>query len=233
MKEEAAFSAFLPKEKWDDSTAVASHHFLGILRSSSKANEKIAITPDMIGKLTENHVSVLVQRGVGKKWNFEDIEYADQGAELFDNAIDVIKQSSLILKVSNFTLDELALFSEGQTLISYTNFKQLRKKEVETIVAKKINALAYNLITDREGKVVVDNIVQQILGVNAREIAFSEFLLPILITLIFNRIRFAVQTNPAILQSIYCYGGILTHRELAEKFEMKWQDILLLCWNWN
>lgn len=233
MKGKTSFSELLPQEQWGGDTSTTVHHFLGVLASSTKKTDKFMVSPDMVGKFTENHVSVLMQRGVGKKWGIQDIEYADQGAELFDEQLQVIEAASLIVKTSNFTAKELSLLKEGQTIISDTDFSLLKKEDAVLLKNKKVNALAYNLITDREGKRVVDNMAQQILGDKARDIAFSEFLLPIIINLMFNRIRFAVQTNPAILQSIYCYGGILTNRELAETLQMKWQDILLLCWNWN
>ncbi len=222
-----------PQEEQFGVAPTTTNCYLGILKNNDSATNNWMISPDMVAKLTENHVSVLMQRGVGEKWGFHDLDYADEGAELFDDTQSVIQTANIVLKISNFTFEELSLIKEGQTLISCVDFNKMTTSDAEMMVKAKVNALALNLITDRDGHIILENMQNNILGEKARQIAFTEFLLPFLIVLMFNRIRFAIQTNPAILQSIYCYNGILTHREFAEKHNLKWQDILLLCWNWN
>lgn len=222
-----------PQEEMFGIAPTTTNCYLGILKDNDSGANNWIISPDMVSKLTENHISVLMQRGTGEKWGFQDLDYADEGAELFDDIGSVIQTANIVVKTTNFTSQELSLMKEGQTLISCVDFNTMTCSDAEIMEKTKINALAFNLITDRDGHLILENMQKNILGEKARQISFAEFLIPILIVLMFNRIRFAVQTNPAILQSIYCYNGILTHREFAEKHHLKWQDILLLCWNWN
>jgi hypothetical protein len=70
--------------------------FLGI---NDSATNNWMISPDMVAKLTENHVSVLMQRGVGETWGFHDLNYADEGAELFDDTQSVIQTAKYIKNI--------------------------------------------------------------------------------------------------------------------------------------
>lgn len=231
MKKDDSFFELNPDE---ESLGIASKsHFkvLGILKSSSLSD--LIITPNIVKILVENHVKVLIQRGIGEKQDFKDMDYADVGAELYDDVFTIIKHSSILIKTSHFNSLELSFLREEQTIISNENFKDFVLSDIQFLIKKKINALSYNLAMGKSGKNIVKSLEEQGLDLVVRQTLFSNFIISFLISLIFNPLRYAVQTNLTILQSIYCYQGVLTNQRLAESFQLPWKDILLLCWNWN
>jgi alanine dehydrogenase len=159
--------------------------------------------------------------------------YADVGAELYDDPLIIVSSSSILFKSSQFNSFELLLLKKEQTIVSYENFNDFILPDIQSLFEKRINALSYNLAIGKNGKSIVKSLEDSTLNAATKQALFSDFITPFLTSLIFNPFRYAVQTNLAILQSVYFYQGILTNKELAERFQLPWKDILLLCWNWN
>ncbi len=233
MKMSDSFFELNPEEEGLDLASKSHFRVLGILKSSGSSSSDLIITPDIVKKLVDNHIKVLVQRGVGENRNIKDMAYADVGAELYDDPLIIVSSSSILFKSSQFNSFELLLLKKEQTIVSYENFNDFILPDIQSLFEKKINALSYNLAIGKNGKSIVKSLEDSTLNAATKQALFSDFITPFLTSLIFNPFRYAVQTNLAILQSVYFYQGILTNKELAERFQLPWKDILLLCWNWN
>lgn len=207
---------------------------VGFLKGNSFSPEnQVLIKPDIVGELVKNQVVVRVERKIGAS-AFIDLDYADVGAEIEDDADEVISHSNIIVKLAPLTSDELILLKNKQIIISYTDLSSLSSDDILVLQQKKITAISLDKALDSNGKHLINNILSWKVDAAIQCDALGNYILSLLFALIYNTyVRYAVQMNPALLQTIYCYQGVITDKQLGEKYQLYWKDILLLCWNWN
>ena len=100
--------------------ATAQHSFaVGILKGNALTPKKeIVIPPYSVETLVENHVPVRTERGMGKGADFIDLDYADAGALIEDDARYVFQKSDILVSLSPLTTEELSQLKESQILIT-------------------------------------------------------------------------------------------------------------------
>ncbi len=220
------------KESVDVST-MQRNYSVGFLQNNLLRKNSMVITPSVVQKLVDNHVPVWVQRGLGKD-NYIDLDYADVGAFLEDEASEVISRADIIVQLAPLTVEELSQLKDNQIVISYTDLEMVSKEDLSVLQQKKITALSLDDALDANGNRLVSTILGWNVDISVKCVALEDFLLAVFFALIFTgNIRHAVQRNPALLQIIYCYKGIITHKKLSDKYSLLWKDLLLLCWDWN
>jgi NAD(P) transhydrogenase subunit alpha len=91
---------------------------IGVAKERAAGEERVALGPDSIVKLIKAGASVFVERGAGTDAGFPDAVLQKAGATIVDGAAALYSTSAIILRVQPPTIDEVALFPEGSTLIS-------------------------------------------------------------------------------------------------------------------
>jgi len=83
------------------------------------ANERrVALTPDVAGRLTKGGHAVVIERGAGMAAFFSDEAYSAAGATIGDRAT-VLGQSDIVLQVQAPHAAELAQYREGSALVAF------------------------------------------------------------------------------------------------------------------
>ena len=90
---------------------------IGVLKESTPQEKRVAITPNVISKISKLGYKVLVETGLGQNASFSDLEYKSSGAIVSD--VDDIWSCDIILKINKPTHDETDKLSKNQTLISF------------------------------------------------------------------------------------------------------------------
>lgn len=72
---------------------------IGLLAESGGDERRVALTPDETAQLVERGWNVLVESGAGELANFTDDMYASAGAELADDARDVLRTTDVVVKI--------------------------------------------------------------------------------------------------------------------------------------
>ncbi|WP_257297068.1 Re/Si-specific NAD(P)(+) transhydrogenase subunit alpha [Endozoicomonas sp. YOMI1] len=90
---------------------------IGIPGEVQENENRVAATPDTVGKLQKLGFDVVVERGAGVKASFEDEAFTQAGARAVDR--DEVWNSDIILKVNAPIDDEIALLKDGATLASF------------------------------------------------------------------------------------------------------------------
>ncbi len=100
--------------------ATAQHSFaVGILKGNALTPKKeIVIPPYSVETLVENHVPVRTERGMGKDADFIDLDYADAGALIEDDARYVFQKSDILINLRSLTAEELNQLKDNQILIT-------------------------------------------------------------------------------------------------------------------
>jgi len=231
---EADFELDTQREKVDQ--ALAQHVFsVGILKGNTLTPKKnVVILPYTVETLVENHVSVMVERGLGSGAEFIDLDYADSGAEIEDEQGQVIRKADILVCLRPLSPGELLKLRDDRMVILPMSTGEISAAQLAVMHEKKITALSLRLVKN----VVGEELLQDILGAQGGNLrasaALGDLVLSLIFPLLFARnLREAVRMYPSLLNAIYCYKGILTRQEIAERLHLPWSDLLQLCWDWN
>ena len=192
------------------------------------------LTPNAVRTLTDQQVKVFAQFGLANHNPFSDTDYADAGAEFTHHYADLALLSNLILKFDAFTLDQIALSKENQILFSILSPENLSPEYLEAVNEKKITMICLDLLKDDSGIPVIDKIRKETLSESGFQIALSNYVLPLIDTLVHApSITYALQRAPELIQAYLCHAGTLCHQPTAEQLHLPWRDIVSLCWDLN
>ena len=92
---------------------------IGVPREIAAGEKRVASVPDVVEKLAKLGFTVAVQSGAGDAANFADDTYRAAGAQVLPSAADIWSTADIVFKVRPPTPEEVALMSEGQTLIGF------------------------------------------------------------------------------------------------------------------
>jgi NAD(P) transhydrogenase subunit alpha len=89
---------------------------IGVPKESAAGERRVALVPEIVGKLVPSGFDVLVERGAGEAAAFPDAGYEEAGARLVDDAW---SEADGIVKVQKPSGEEIARLREGQVLIGF------------------------------------------------------------------------------------------------------------------
>ncbi|MDB5256162.1 MAG: pntA [Chitinophagaceae bacterium] len=147
---------------------------IGIPQELDLTEKRVCLTPEAVALLVNNGHIVSIESGAGTKAKFLDREYNEAGARIVYSHQEVF-ESSIILKVNPPNNEEIQYMKSGQTLISALQMAQLSSGYLDIINKKRINAIAFEFIEDREGSKPVVKAMSEIAGSTAMLIA-AEYL---------------------------------------------------------
>jgi NAD(P) transhydrogenase subunit alpha len=115
---------------------------VGVPNEAAPPERRVALVPELVPKLAQAGLEVLVEPGAGEAAGFPDPAYIEKGARL---APDVLGRADVVLKVRPPTAEEAGRLREGATLIGllqpYANAAALR-----ALAARRVTAFALELM---------------------------------------------------------------------------------------
>src|SRR3989441_5408318 len=91
---------------------------IGVPKEIAPNERRVALTPDVAGRLTKGGFEIFIERGAGSAAFFPDEAYGAAGAKVSDRA-SVIGQSDIVLQVQAPIAAELAQYREGSALVAF------------------------------------------------------------------------------------------------------------------
>ena len=129
-----------------------------------KDNEyRVGLVPAGVHHLVTSGHQVWIQKGAGVGSGFSDAEYSRAGGGLVDTADEVFKRSELIVKVKEPVSEEYPRLRAGQIVFSYLHLAPLPEL-TQTLIDKKVLAVAYETIRDRNGALPLLTPMSEIAG---------------------------------------------------------------------
>ena len=165
---------YVPQELLQALGKVNNRLLLGIPRERDKSERRLPLTPEAIAILTQAGHRVWVETGAGLGINYADTHFAEAGAEIKATPQEVY-QADIILKILPPTLAEIDCMRPRTTLLSFVPLNILSKEVFLRMMAKRITAVAYELITDEWHRIPMLNVTSEIEGAASITIA-SELL---------------------------------------------------------
>ena len=117
---------------------------VGVLKETMPGERRVALVPDVVGKLKAAGVDVVVESGAGLGSAAPDPMYVDAGATIASTA-DLYAHCDVLLKVQKPTDGEVAMLRPGQTLIGLLS-PLLEPRLMKTLAAKGVTAISLDAI---------------------------------------------------------------------------------------
>ncbi|WP_422135872.1 Re/Si-specific NAD(P)(+) transhydrogenase subunit alpha [Endozoicomonas sp. ALD040] len=116
---------------------------IGIPGEIQENENRVAATPDTIGKLQKLGYDVIVESGAGIKASFDDAAFREAGAQIAERS--EVWGSDIVLKVNAPTDDEIALLKDGATLASFI-WPGQNEELMNKLSQRNINVLALDSV---------------------------------------------------------------------------------------
>jgi len=114
---------------------------IGVPRETAPGERRVALVPEVVGKLVPAGFEVVVQRGAGEAASFPDGAYEEAGARIADDWAD----ADAVVKVQKPSEDETGRLRDGQVLVGF--LQPLTDAEgIERLAARGVVAFAMESI---------------------------------------------------------------------------------------
>lgn len=124
--------------------------FIGVPKEIKDHEYRVAMTPILARCLVESGHTVLVETGAGAHVGYPDEAYHDAGARIAPSA-HAVYEAEMVVKVKEPQEKEFSLLREDQILFCFLHLAA-EPKLTEELIRRKVIAIAYETVTDREGK---------------------------------------------------------------------------------
>jgi NAD(P) transhydrogenase subunit alpha len=92
---------------------------VSVPKEMTPGERRVALVPDVAGKLVDAGLEVLVQAGAGAEAHLSDEQYAEKGATVVPEAGELLRQADVVLKVAAPEGPELDAIPRGAILIGF------------------------------------------------------------------------------------------------------------------
>ena len=154
---------YAPQEEMLEVARKKGKLYIGIPKEMAFQENRVPLVPDAVALLVNNGHRIIVEAGAGSAAHFEDSDYSEAGAEIAYSADEVYK-ADIILKIAPPTLTEIENMKTKQTLFSALQLTVQPEDFLKKLVAKKLNCVAFDLITDDAGIFPVIRAMGEIAG---------------------------------------------------------------------
>jgi len=155
--------AYIPQALLEELKRINNHLLIGIPKERYNGERRLALTPEAVGVLTDSGHRVLVEAGAGLGINYADNHFSEVGAEVVSTAAEVY-QADYILKILPPLPAEVALMKPKSTLFSMVQLNLFLPESFEGMMQKRVNAFAYELITDENKRAPILSVMSEIEG---------------------------------------------------------------------
>ncbi len=124
---------------------------IGVPKEIKLQEHRIGLTPDSVKILCEKGHKVLVETNGGFEAGFTNEDYQKAGAQIYDSAKDIFKDSQIIVKVKEPQQNEVKMIREGQIIYTYLHLAAAKELTVGLVKSKSV-CIAYETVTDDKGR---------------------------------------------------------------------------------
>lgn len=154
---------YAPQEEMLEVARKKGKLYIGIPKELAFQENRVPLVPDAVALLVNNGHRIVVEAGAGSNAHFEDNDYSEAGAQIAYSAEEVYK-ADIILKIAPPTLEEIESMKTKQTLFSALQLTIQPEDFLKKLVAKKLNCVAFDMITDDAGIYPVIRAMGEIAG---------------------------------------------------------------------
>jgi alanine dehydrogenase len=128
---------------------------IGVPREHRADEHRVGLTPAGVELLSAAGHRCVVEADAGLGAGFHNVDYERAGSQIVYSPEEVYGRSELVLKVERPTPRETELMNEGATLMGFLHLAVCPREQLERMLAKRITAVAYELIQEEDGTLPV------------------------------------------------------------------------------
>ena len=136
---------------------------IGVPKEIKNEEHRVGLTPDSAAELLDRGHDVFIERRAGTGAGFDDEEYSTRGASVVDSADAVFDAAELIVKVKEPLAAERARLRRDHTLFTYLHLAP-DPDQASDLLASGTTAIAYESVTDRNGRLPLLAPMSQVAG---------------------------------------------------------------------
>jgi H+-translocating NAD(P) transhydrogenase subunit alpha len=118
---------------------------IGVPLESYPGEKRVAIVPEVVGRLQKLGVEVLIEEGAGIGSHYPDPAFQEVGAVLIHGQGQLLGEADLVLRVQPPTEESINLQREGSIAIGFMNPSQ-NPESIKAMCARRIASLALELL---------------------------------------------------------------------------------------
>jgi alanine dehydrogenase len=155
--------SYQPLEETLDIPPKGAQLFIGIPKEVSFNENRIALTPEAVGVLTNNGHRVMVEYKAGEGSSYSDQDYSDAGAKIVYEKKDVY-ECDIIIKSAPVSEAELEFLKPNQVIISPIHLAVMKSAILQKMMEKKITAISFENLKDDSGHNPIVRSMSEIAG---------------------------------------------------------------------
>jgi alanine dehydrogenase len=136
---------------------------IGVPKEIKTQEYRVGLTPESVSELVRAGHDVVVETKAGEGSNASDAHYQKAGARILPDAASVFESAELIVKVKEPQPAECAMLSPRHTLFTYLHLAA-DKPQAEALMASGATCIAYETVTDRNGRLPLLQPMSQVAG---------------------------------------------------------------------
>ena len=136
---------------------------VGILKEIKAEENRVCMTPAGVEVMKQNGHTVLVEKSAGVGSGFEDVQYAQAGAEIVSSAKEIFKRSDMVMHVKEPLPPEYDLIREGQIIFTYLHLAAAEELTHQLIKSKSVG-IAYETIQKKDGSLPLLTPMSEVAG---------------------------------------------------------------------
>ncbi len=136
---------------------------VGVPKEIKNHEYRVGATPVMVKALVDAGHKVLIETKAGAQIGFSDEMYRHAGASIAQTPQEVFAQADMIVKVKEPQPSEFGLLREGQILFTYLHLAP-DPEQTKALVDAKVIAIAYETVTDADGRLPLLTPMSEIAG---------------------------------------------------------------------
>ncbi|MDQ3959092.1 MAG: NAD(P)(+) transhydrogenase (Re/Si-specific) subunit alpha, partial [Pseudomonadota bacterium] len=118
---------------------------IGVPLESHPGEKRVAIVPEVVGRLQKLGVEVLIEEGAGIGSHYPDPAFQEAGAVLIHGQEQLLGEADLVLRVQPPIVESINLQREGSIAIGFMNPSQ-NPESIKAMCARRITSLALELL---------------------------------------------------------------------------------------
>ncbi len=118
---------------------------IAVPREARPGERRVALVPEVVGRLTKQGVEVVVERGAGAAAFQDDGAYEAAGAVLHDGGAGLFEACQIVLRVTAPTVEEVAHYPDGAILVALLQ-PHLHADVVAALRDRRITSFAMELL---------------------------------------------------------------------------------------
>ncbi|MBW2193633.1 MAG: alanine dehydrogenase, partial [Deltaproteobacteria bacterium] len=136
---------------------------VGIPKEIKAEENRVAVTPVGVEIMKQNGHKILVEKDAGAGSGFEDLAYAEAGAEIVDSSKHIFNHAEMVLRVKEPQPSEYEYLQEGQIYFSYLHLAASENVTRSLIKIKSVN-IAYETVQKNDGSLPLLTPMSEVAG---------------------------------------------------------------------